>query len=170
MRQEFAFSLPFEEVECAGEIADDQIEVPVTIPVDREGAGADVLGHPPTLQGDDERFAVRTLQDFRSAKCPVRLSVEDLEQSRHGLLHAGVGAGKNVAPAVAIEVHKLWSRAGASPHAGHFGRSTFGLQPLARRELAIAKILVEADLSAIELSDEKVFLAVAIDVGPAGAA
>ena len=93
---------------------------------------------------------------------------QDLKQPRHGLLHAGVGAGKNVAPAVAIEVHKLWSRTGASPHAGHFGHRAFGLQPLARRELAVAKILVDADLSAVELSDEKVFLAIAIDVGPAG--
>ena len=31
-------------------------------------------------------------------------------------------AGKNVTPTVTIEVHKLWSRPGASPHAGHFGQ------------------------------------------------
>ena len=43
LRQELAFPLPLEEVERAGEVADDQIEMPVTVPVDREGAGADVL-------------------------------------------------------------------------------------------------------------------------------
>ena len=167
LRRELAFALSLEEVERAGEVADDEIEVPVAVPVDRERAGADVLGHLPTVQGDDERFAVRALQDFRPTKCPVRLAVEDLEQSRHLLLHAGIRAGKDVATSVAVEVHKLWSRAGASPHAGHFGHLAFGLQPLGRRELAITEILVNVDLSAMELSDKKVLLAVAVDIGPA---
>jgi hypothetical protein len=48
------------------------------------------------------------------------------------------------------------------------GRSTAGLEPLARGELAIAEILVNANLSLTELSNEKVFPAIAIDVGPAG--
>ena len=42
-RRELAFSLPLEEVERAGEVTDDEIEVPVAIPVDREGPGANVL-------------------------------------------------------------------------------------------------------------------------------
>ena len=71
-------------------------------------------------------------------------------------------------PTVTIEVHKLWSRAGASPHARHFSHRALGLQPLARRELAVAEIPVNANLSLMELPDEKVFLAIAIDVGPAG--
>ena len=38
----------------------------------------------------------------------------------------------------------------------------FGLQPLGRREPTVAAILVNADLSLIELSDEKVLLAIAV--------
>src|SRR5262249_45114043 len=72
-----------------------------------------------------------------------------------------------VAPAVAVEVHKLWSRTGASPHARDLGHRAFGLQPLARGELGVAEILVDADLPAVKLPDEQVLPAVAIDVGPA---
>ena len=85
------------------------------------------------------------------------------------LFHAGVGAGEDVAPAVAVEVHKLWSRAGASPHARDLGHRAVGLEPVARGELAVAQVLVDADLPAVELPDEQVLLAVAVDVGPAGA-
>src|SRR5262249_5032887 len=41
--QELAVSLPVEEVERAGEIADDQVEVAVAVPVDRERSGADIV-------------------------------------------------------------------------------------------------------------------------------
>jgi hypothetical protein len=42
-----------------------------------------------------------------------------------------------------------------------------GFQPLARRELAVAKIPVNANLSLIEPSHEQVFPAITIDVCPA---
>ena len=51
---------------------------------------------------------------------------------------------------------------------GHFGHLAFGLQPVARRELAVAEVLEDADLALVELPDEQVLLAVAVDVGPAG--
>src|SRR5262245_36432600 len=64
LREELAVSLPLEEVERAGEVTDDEIEVPITVPVDREGPGADVLGHLlTTLNGDEGRCAVRTFSD-----------------------------------------------------------------------------------------------------------
>ncbi len=96
---------------------------------------------------------VGALQDFRLAERPVVLAVQDLEQPRHLVLHAGIGAGKDVAPAVAIEVHKLWSRAGASPNAGDLGDLAVGLEPVAGRELAVAEIPVDADLPLLELAD-----------------
>src|SRR5881409_1985144 len=81
---------------------------------------------------------------------------------------AGVRAGENVAVSVTVNVHKLWSGAGASPHPGHFGHLPFGLQPVARRELFRAKVLEDPDLSLVELSNEQMLLGVAIDVAPAG--
>jgi hypothetical protein len=120
----------------------------------------------PVLNGDDERLAVGTLQDFRPPKRPVRLAVQNLEQTRHLLLHAGVRSGKNVALTVAIDVHKLWSGASASPHPGHFRHPAFRLQPDAPRELPLAQILEDPDLSLIELSDEQILFAIAVNVGP----
>src|SRR3954447_14796708 len=67
------------------------------------------------------------------------------------------------------EVHELWSRARASPHPRDLGHLALGFQPLARRELAVAQVLVDADLPAVELPDEQVLLPVAIEVSPAGA-
>jgi hypothetical protein len=71
-------------------------------------------------------------------------------------------------PTVTIEVHKLWSGAGASPHARDFGHLARRLQPLSSREFAVAEVLVNADLSLSELPDEKVLLAIAVDIGPTG--
>ena len=131
----------------------------VAVPIDREGPRADVLGHLlVVLDGDDERLAVGALQDFRLPERAVRLAVQDLEQPRHRLFHAGVRAGEDVAMAVAVEVHKLWSGAGASPHAGHFGHLAFGLQPLARRELAVAQVLEDPDLSLVNCPTSRSFL------------
>ena len=155
-RRKLAFALPLEEIEGAGEIADDQIEVTVTVPVHREGAGAGVLVRRLTFRGDDERFAVRRLQDFCPAKCPIFFAAQDLEHSGavHLLLLEGIRTGEDVATSVAIEVHKLWSRAGASPYAGHLGWCAIGHQPLLSREIALTEILVDADHPAVELPDE----------------
>lgn len=81
-RRKLALALPLEQIEGAGEIADDQIKPTVTVPVRREGAGAGVLIRRLTFRGDDERFAVRPLQDFGPAKCATFLAVQDLEHSR----------------------------------------------------------------------------------------
>ena len=43
LRLELALALPLEQVERAGEVADDQVEVAVAVPIDREGPRADVL-------------------------------------------------------------------------------------------------------------------------------
>ena len=153
--QELTFALPLEEIEGAGKIADDQIEVTVTVPVYSERAGAGVLIRRLTFRGDDERFAVRPLQDFCPAKSPIFFAVQDLKHSRpvHLLLLEGIRTGKDVATSVAVEVHQLWSRAGASPHARHHGRQAIGHEPLRSREVALAKILVDLDPPA-ELPDE----------------
>ena len=63
---------------------------------------------------------------------------EDLEQACHGIPHAGIRSRENVAVAIIVEIHKLWSRAGASPNAGHRGDLAFRLQPFARGELDVA--------------------------------
>jgi hypothetical protein len=39
---ELALALPLEPVERAGEVADDEVEVPVAVPIDRERPGKDV--------------------------------------------------------------------------------------------------------------------------------
>jgi hypothetical protein len=69
---------------------------------------------------------------------------------------------------VTVDVHKLWSGTRASPNAGHFGHLAFRLEPDAPCELALAQILEKLNLPLIELSDEKVLLAVAVYVGPTG--
>ena len=121
------------------------------------------------FDGDDERLAVGALQDFRLAERPVRLAVQHLEQPRHVLLHAGVRAGEDVAMAVAVDVHKLWS--GADVH--HHTPGTSATLPSACSQspaanFALAQVLEDPDLSLVELPDEQVLLAVAVDVGPAG--
>jgi hypothetical protein len=67
---------------------------------------------------------------------------------------------------IAIYIHKLWSRAGASPDAGYLGHVSVRLQPLACRELPFPEILEDADLSVSELSDQQVFFGIAINIGP----
>src|SRR5262249_17665504 len=67
-------------------------------------------------------------------------------------------------------VHKLWSGAGASPHSGHFGHLPFGLEPVARREFSRTKVLVDLDLSLVELSDEQKRLALHVSPTGGGAA
>jgi hypothetical protein len=73
---------------------------------------------------------------------------------------------------VAIDVHKLWSRTGASPHAGNFGHLPFRLQPIAGCQFfgarLFAKILEDPNLAVVELSDEKVLLVIAVNIGPTG--
>jgi hypothetical protein len=91
-----------------------------------------------------------------------------MKEARHVGFHAGIAARENVVSTVAINIHNLWSRAGASPHAGHFGDLALGLEPVACRELSVAKIFVDPNLSLAELSNEQVLLAIAIDVSPTG--
>src|SRR5262245_36534974 len=167
--RELALALPLEPVERAGEVAHDQVEVAVAVPVDGEGPRADLLGQfffP--RRGDDEGLAVGPLQDLGLAERAVGFAVEDLEQARHVLVHAGVRAGEDVEVAVAVDVHELWSRGRASPNARHFGVLTLRLQPGALDELHPAQALADLDLALVELADEEVRLAVAVDVGPAG--
>src|SRR5258708_2283100 len=92
LRQELAFTLALEKVERAGKVADDQIEIPVAVPVNREGPRADVLDPVFGFNGNDQRLAVRTVQHLGLFVGAVRLSPENLKQARHGLLHAGIGA------------------------------------------------------------------------------
>ena len=63
--------------------------------------------------------------------------------------------------AVSVDIHQLWSRAGASPHAGHFGDVAFGSQPLACGErfaddVAFAGVAAHEDLAAAELAGARV--------------
>src|SRR5262249_39902145 len=141
-------------------------EVTSAITIDRNRLGADVLGHGLAVPGNDERLAVSPLQDFRFPKRPVGFAVQDLEQPGHFRLHAGIRAGENVEVSVTVQVHQLWSGAGASPQAGHFGHLPLGLQPVAGRELFRAKVLEDPDVSLVELSNEQMLLAVATEVGP----
>ena len=88
LREELAAPLTLEEVELAGESADDQVKVTVAVPVDRERPGADIVDPVLALaglaaDGDDEWLAVGALEDFRLAERPVCLAVQDLEQPRH---------------------------------------------------------------------------------------
>src|SRR5262249_8026248 len=76
--------------------------------------------------------------------------------------------GKYVALAITIQVHKLWSRARASPHTRYFRDRTLGFKPLARRKLGVAKVSIDADLALVKLTNKKVFLAITVEISPAG--
>src|SRR5579863_1758093 len=89
-----------------------------------------------------------------------------MEQPGHRLLHAGVRAGENVGVSVTVDVHKLWSRAGASPNTRHFGRFPFGQQPGPGCEFLPSQVLEDADLSLVELPDEELMFAVPLEIGP----
>src|SRR5262245_5275375 len=67
---------------------------------------------------------------------------------------------------VAVEVHKLWSRTCASPNTRNFGDVTFRLQPCSRGELLVSQVFEDLDLSFVELPDQEMHLAVALEVGP----
>jgi hypothetical protein len=67
-------------VERTGHVADDEVEMPVAVPVGREGPGADVVD--PViplaglaLHGDDERLAVGPFQDLRLPEGPALLAI-----------------------------------------------------------------------------------------------
>src|SRR5438309_724862 len=157
-RLELTLALSLEPVESAGEVAHDQIEVTIAIPIDRKGPRADVLGHGLVVAWNNQRLAVSALQDFGFPKRPVWIAVQDLKQPGHVCFHAGVRARENVQVSVTVNVHQLWSGAGASPHTGHFGHLPLGLQPVARRELFPAKVLENLNLSLVELSNEQMIL------------
>ena len=98
----------------------------------------------------------------------VRLAVQDLEQPRHVLAPCGSRSRRGCrdvrrrrGPQTVEWSWCITTRRALRPPA-------LGLQPVAGRELAVAEILVDADLPAVELADEQVLLAVAVDVGPAG--
>src|SRR5581483_10677310 len=152
---------------CASEIPYDQVKVAVVIPIDGEGPGADVLGHGLAVEGNDQRLAIGPFQDLGFEKGAVFLAVQDLKQPSHWLLHTGIRAGQNVAKPVTVDVHQLWSRTGASPHARHFGRLPVHLQPIARGNLFAFEVFKDLDSAARELSDEQRHFAVALEVGQA---
>ncbi len=168
-RRELPLSLSLEPVEGASEVPHDQVQLPIAIPIDGERSRANLLGQPViAFGGNDERLAVRALQDFRLAKGPVLIAAEHLEQPRHVLVIARVGAGENVEMAITEKVHKLWSGRGASPHTRNFGVLAFRLKPDAFGEFPFAKVLVDLDFAFVELSDIKIFLVVQTRRGEAG--
>ena len=65
---------------------------------------------------------------------------------------------------VAVDVHELWSRGRASPNAGYFGRLSSSLQPGALGEVHPAQPFEDLDLALVELSDEEVHFAFAVQV------
>src|SRR5581483_8731530 len=148
-----ALALSLEPVERTREVAYDQIEMTIAIPIDRKGPGADFFGHLViVICGNDERLTVGALQGFRLAERPIGLAVQDLKQPGHAPVHARIRAGEDVATPITVNVHQLWSGAGASPHSWHFGFFPFRLQPGAQRELFRALVLEDSDLSLVELS------------------
>src|SRR5262245_1159717 len=168
LRGELALALALEPEERAREVADDQVELAVAVPVDREGAGADLVRQvlfPVARQ--QQHLAVATLERLRLPEGAVLLAVQHLEQPGHVLLHPGVGAGEDVSDAVPVDVHELWSGGRASPHARHLGRLAIDLDPLAGAELQAAEVREGAHLAAVELADDERRLAA--DLGPRGA-
>jgi len=117
-----------------------------------------------SLRWDDERLVICAVEDGGFFESAAFLAPQYLKQPGHGLLVARVGTGKDVAETVAVEIHKLWSRAGASPDARHLGHFSVGVQPFASGESASAQPLEDSNLSFVELPDEQVFLPVAVDV------
>jgi hypothetical protein len=147
------FPLSLEPIEGAGEVPDDQVQLSIAFPIDGERSRANLLGQLAVVFcGNDERLAVRALQDLGLAKGVVLIAVEHLEQPRHFFVHARVGTGDNVEMAVPVNVHELWSGRGASPHTGHFGYIACRLKPDAFSEFSFAQALVDLDLAPFELS------------------
>src|SRR5262249_54197100 len=117
-RSEFTAALSPEQMKRAREVARNQIQLSVVVPIDCKRARADIIDPVVPSPGfalhrNDQRLAVRTFQLRRFLKLAVRLAPEHLEQSSHLAVHAGIGAREDVTLAVAVEVHKLWSRARA---------------------------------------------------------
>src|SRR5262249_6886522 len=136
-RRKFPVAFSREQIERSGKGADHEIELAISIPIHRERSRADVFGLvSPTRDGNDERRPVRALQNLRRFEFAAGLSPKNLEQSCHRSFHARIRPGKNVAVAIVVEIHKLWSRTGASPDSGNFGHLAFGSEPFTGRELS----------------------------------
>jgi len=101
----FTFTLAFEKVKRAGKITDDQVKIPVTVPIYGERPSADVLNPILLFNGNNKRFLVRTLKRFSRFEVPVLLSPQDLKQPRHRFVLARIRARKNVALSITVEVH-----------------------------------------------------------------
>src|SRR5687767_5997204 len=81
----------------------------------------------------------------------------------------GITTGENVRLPVAIELHNLWSAAGASPDPGHLCGLRSREQLLAFGQFGKALsafISVHGDESLGELADEKVLFSIAVPVSP----
>src|SRR5262249_8534304 len=108
------------------------------------------------------------LQGLGFSKSAVRIAAQNLKEPGHRPFGAGIRTGKNIEMPVSVDVHQLWSRAGASPHARHLGNLAFSLEPLAGAKILCLQMFVDADLSLVELADEQHFMPVAFEVGPTG--
>src|SRR5439155_8758354 len=87
-----------DEPDLAQHRADDQVEGPVAVPVGRERRRG---------TADVDRFAVAALERLAGRELAVGLPAEEVDLARPG-------AGEEVGPPVAVQVHQLWSEADAS--------------------------------------------------------
>src|SRR5262249_29773668 len=120
------------------------------VPVGREGRrGA----------ADVERLAVAALERHAGRELAVGLPAEEVDLARPG-------AGKDVGPPVAVQVHQLWSEADASADRDA-GDLAAGLEPGVRVEarlLAGAGVAVDAQPAVVVLAHEQAQAAVLIEV------
>ena len=68
-----------------GEIADDEVQVAVGVPIDGHRPGADVLDDILLIGGNNQRFPVRAGQLGGLLERAVRQAPQDLEQAGHRL-------------------------------------------------------------------------------------
>src|SRR5262249_31936747 len=109
------------EVHLAENVADNQVQGAVAVPVDGERSrGA----------ADVERFAGTVLQYLSGGEGAVGLAAEEVDFARPR-------AGDDVRATVAVQVHQLWSEADASADRDRRNRAT-RLEPHVRLELRLS--------------------------------
>src|ERR1044072_7802059 len=88
LRLKFTFTFALEEKERSSEVAGDQIQIAVAVPIDSHGPGANdvynpLIVLPRFLHGNEQRLVVGPLESFRLLERTVRLAPKNLEQSGH---------------------------------------------------------------------------------------
>src|SRR5512138_373170 len=152
-------------MERSTEVTYHQVQLAIAIPIHCPRTRADILELLVfAFDRDDEGFLVRAGQNRGRFELSFRLAPEHLEQPRHRLLMARVGTGQNIVVTVAVKIHKLWSRAGASPNAGNFCDLPFSLQPFASGKTPVAQAFINPDFSVTKLANKQILFAIAINV------